>query len=1132
MINLRSLMDLLPYYFKEQDTYKVNGKGLLERYLDIFGAYFDNQVVRDISTLDDVIDIDKTPEVYLGYLWEFLGSMPYANPRAIDPDKWKQYFNGFNSDSTIESLSRLWLYRKDYDGDHYTLTPDQVRSLVKYSIALFSIRGTKKFFEVFLRLYGFEAKISNGSTYPKITLEEDDDSDYWGEDVDYWGTDDDYWGSTDSLFDIKTEPTKIDSEWLNLDTDTVDNHTNCTRLVNVNFRLKSDYVYNVSSNEFKRLQDRMFNLINMFLPIGTRPHLIWDNVNVGDGYESKITRSIEVYVDRTPIGWGPSDDVFVESNEYQGWYRVYDKSGPHSGTPARNFDWSQLRFMVKVKDTGGTTAFISDQPKKFVVAFNGNDFSDTEYEDGHIFTIKPGGNGKYYPKFNVSVICEEDFDLTNSSLNTFIIASWLKDFNYTIFKHYNPSVDLVMSPTNTYVPILIQSASIRTYTNDANPDDDYFDPQQVVNLTTGEYLTLCESGTTLPDREGNDVDYSQYEGRCMYVQHIFEPGVYEFAMLNKPEYRFTIEVKVVKEVLTLTLVEGSTDNVVDNENPTASIKLKVTSNLAFLDHEDTLLIKETTNPVTRYWNNEDVIVLDDPGHYRFFGVNPNNQDNVISNYIDVNVLSNKYNAHYYLELEDGDKSDDEAYMIRTLIANRPAPGSTVAWGFDFLITVDKSIIEAQDIQVVDPNAFDLEVLIYRGGTPNRGTLLGSWTADTEVLTDDLGNILPHYKVKGHVNVTWDGTYIIGTQAPYNFPPGLYCVELHDKNHLWNGSPSYRVLDAYVIPQKFDGNLYFDVDVISKAWTSPAGQIYDIDPITGKYTWGWYKSNTDYKHSVRLVRYDPAIDTPKFRLKLTNNTIGYTRVYMYKLVENGSEWDSSAAYPHVLPPVTKSSTPHAGIANPHWLDEAIPKDWGFPGGYDDTQDAWDYGKGSTGVVGYTGRWLFTGTVYQLDELIQGPQEPGKYLFLVNQLEVDTKSINYAYLEVKEEIQYSLIVDPLLAILQGTAVGTKVDVISSAKFTKETLAVTVTPPNSLEITDEHHPLPYAFYAYQAGTYTFKLYKFEGGQWIYLGLSATFKVLTENGISDEYLSWEWSDTSDREVQVVTTSADVDWTVKVQNE
>lgn len=1130
MINLRSLMDLLPYYFKEQDTYKVNGKGLLERYLDIFGAYFDNQVVRDISTLDDVIDIDKTPEVYLGYLWEFLGSMPYANPKAIDPDKWKQYFNGFDSDSTIESLSKLWLYRKDQDGDHYTLTPDQVRSLIKYSIALFSIRGTKIFFEILLRLYGFEANISNGSTYPKITLE-DDDSDYWGSDVDYWGTDDDYFGSTDSLFDIKTESTKIDSEWLNLDTDTVDNHTNCTRLVNVNFRLKSDYVYNVSSNEFKRLQDRMFNLINMFLPIGTRPHLIWDNVNVGDGYESKITRSIEVYVDRTPIDWEPSDDVFVESNEYPGWYRVYDKYSPHSGIPVRNFDWSQLRFMVKVKDTGGTPAFISDQSKKFVVAFNGNDFSDTEYEDGHIFIVKPGG--RYYPKFKVSVICEEDFNLTNGSLNTFIIASWLKEYNYTLFKHYNPSVDLVMSPTNTYVPLLIQSASVRTYTNDANPDDDDFDPQQVVNLTTGEYLTLCEGGTTLPDREGNNVDYSQYEDRCMYVQHIFEPGVYEFAMLNKPEYRFTIEVKVVKEVLTLTLIEGLTDNVVDNEHPTASIKLKVTSNLAFLDHEDTLLIKETTNPVTRYWNNEDVIVLDDPGHYRFFGVNPNNHDNVITDYIDVNVLSNKYNAHYYLELEDGDKSDDEAYMIRTLIANRPATGSTVTWSFDFLITVDKSIIEAQDIQVVDPNAFDLEVLVYRGGTPNRGTLLGSWTANTEILTDDIGNLLPHYKVKGTVSVTWDGTYEIGSQAPYNFPPGLYCVELHDKNHLWNGSPSYRVVDAYVIPQKFDGNLYFDVDVISKAWTSPAGQAYNIDPLTGRYTWGWYKTNDDYKNSVRLVRYDPAIGTPQFRLKLTNNTIGYTRVYMYKLVDNGEEWDIDASYPRVLPPMIKADGFNYGISNLHWLSEAIPKDWGFPGDFNDDPEVgpigWDYSKGSTGIDNYKSRWLFTGSIYQLGELITGPQEPGKYLFLINQLTVDTEVINYAYLEVKEEIKYSLIVDPGLVILKGTVVGVTVNVISSAKFTKEILGVTVVLPDDVEVKTYNY-LPYTYNAHQLGSYLFKLYKFENNNWIYLGLSAPFKVISDSGISREYLDWEWSDLSEKEVMVVSTDNNA-WEINIQS-
>ena len=183
-------MDLLPYYFKEQDTYKVNGKGLLERYLDIFGTYFDEQIVNSIDTISIILDVDNTPEIYLGYLWEFLGSLPYANPKAIDPVKWKQYFNGFNDDSTIESLSKLWLYRKDSDNDHYSLTISQVRSLVKYSVALFSIRGTKRFFEILLKLYGFDVLITLGSTYPKDNSLDQDQHDFYGSDDDFYGSDD------------------------------------------------------------------------------------------------------------------------------------------------------------------------------------------------------------------------------------------------------------------------------------------------------------------------------------------------------------------------------------------------------------------------------------------------------------------------------------------------------------------------------------------------------------------------------------------------------------------------------------------------------------------------------------------------------------------------------------------------------------------------------------------------------------------------------------------------------------------------------------------------------------------------------------------------------------------------------
>ena len=42
MLNLRKLIDMLPYYYKGADTYKnKEGKGIFERYLDkhINGAY-------------------------------------------------------------------------------------------------------------------------------------------------------------------------------------------------------------------------------------------------------------------------------------------------------------------------------------------------------------------------------------------------------------------------------------------------------------------------------------------------------------------------------------------------------------------------------------------------------------------------------------------------------------------------------------------------------------------------------------------------------------------------------------------------------------------------------------------------------------------------------------------------------------------------------------------------------------------------------------------------------------------------------------------------------------------------------------------------------------------------------------
>ena len=54
MTNLKNLIDFLPFEFKEQDTYKVDGKGVLERFLEICGNYFQDDITKDIDNIEVV----------------------------------------------------------------------------------------------------------------------------------------------------------------------------------------------------------------------------------------------------------------------------------------------------------------------------------------------------------------------------------------------------------------------------------------------------------------------------------------------------------------------------------------------------------------------------------------------------------------------------------------------------------------------------------------------------------------------------------------------------------------------------------------------------------------------------------------------------------------------------------------------------------------------------------------------------------------------------------------------------------------------------------------------------------------------------------------------------------------------
>lgn len=251
MINLKNLIDFLPFEYKDQDTYKVNGKGILERFLEICGEHFEDYITKDIDGILDIIDLDKTPDMYLNFLWQFLGEMPFAYGNTIDAQRWSEYFNGFYSDSKLQELSKLWIIPKE---GPFTLTSSQVRNILRYSVSLFKIRGTSEFFEIMMRLYGLSCTVSD----PSKT-----------ESYDGWIKDHPYFDQENSLYD----ETKYD------------NLFNCSQCIPVTFTV-SGHGYTSNTPEFKRFREAIESFFKRFIPYNVSFNIQYGFV-VDDGYVIK-----------------------------------------------------------------------------------------------------------------------------------------------------------------------------------------------------------------------------------------------------------------------------------------------------------------------------------------------------------------------------------------------------------------------------------------------------------------------------------------------------------------------------------------------------------------------------------------------------------------------------------------------------------------------------------------------------------------------------------------------------------------------------------------------------------------------------------------------------------------------------
>lgn len=145
---------LFPYYYQANDTYRDGtGKGILQRFIETCSEYFDTDIIADatektagdtfqpgLDNLVNLIDFDKTPELFLNYLWEFLGEIPFGYGLIVQ---------GKVYDKTDLSS---WMVLRDFP----EVDP---RALLKYAISLYKVRGTEKFYEVLGRFYGISLEL-------------------------------------------------------------------------------------------------------------------------------------------------------------------------------------------------------------------------------------------------------------------------------------------------------------------------------------------------------------------------------------------------------------------------------------------------------------------------------------------------------------------------------------------------------------------------------------------------------------------------------------------------------------------------------------------------------------------------------------------------------------------------------------------------------------------------------------------------------------------------------------------------------------------------------------------------------------------------------------------------------------
>nr|DAE48675.1 MAG TPA: hypothetical protein [Caudoviricetes sp.] len=418
-MDLKNLINLLPFHFKEADTYKnKEGKGLLERYLNIFGKYFDEDIKLSVESMRDYVtcgmDVKshdyRKIETYLitsglfksNYFWDFLGQMPYARlvlpqddpeviSKGISSLKTTRSYRGFShepfkdnlkletfTDIDPDSMDRLMGYieigfSKEIEGSSNGMASSL--DLLLFSVPLYKIRGTEKFFRVYFEMWDDDGIVTVDSISDSIdpvtsTINTNDGNQVIGSDQEFYSQE---VPTTKGKMDVIT---KLDQADNLLDGCNLDSHPSCQKCKTVNVVMKLDSSFiPINEKGFFALHSKVQSIFDRFLPINVKANITYNVDSVNANFLS-TNPSITTYI------WSGEDWVINSSTEWNKYNYI-------------DVDRKEVKIKVVITDT---TTYGSKINYHFEVGPSSSDGpigvtnrSENLHQSGDIITITNPG---------------------------------------------------------------------------------------------------------------------------------------------------------------------------------------------------------------------------------------------------------------------------------------------------------------------------------------------------------------------------------------------------------------------------------------------------------------------------------------------------------------------------------------------------------------------------------------------------------------------------------------------------------------------------------------------------------------------------------------------------------------------